>query len=123
MSSGGQTVLVVDDEPGILEIVQVHLQAQGFDVITAASGAEAIQHLLAARPHLIVLDPLLPDMDGWELLRRLKADPQTASIPVIILSALASNADIQHGLALGAMDYVTKPFDPQDLVARVRNYL
>ena len=113
-------ILVVDDEPGIVEIACVNLEDAGFTVATAATGEEALLRARDDRPDLIVLDIMLPGMDGWEVLRELEADPTTAGIPVIFLTALARDAEVLQGLEAGAVAYITKPFYPQDLVASVR---
>ena len=114
-------VLVVDDEPNIRELVQVALKFHGCAVSTAASGADALRQAESARPDLIVLDVVLPDMDGFEVCRRLRAGGN--EIPVIFLTARDTSSDTVTGLALGGDDYVTKPFSVEALVARVRAVL
>ena len=113
-------VLVVDDEPGIIDILTANLAAEGFQVIGAADGIEALEVARRRRPDLIVLDIMLPKLDGWKVLRELEGRPDTAGIPVIVLTAKADDADVLRGLELGAVEYVTKPFFPADLVASVR---
>ena len=114
-------VLVVDDEPNIRELVQVALKFHGCAVSTAASGADALRQAESARPDLIVLDVVLPDIDGFEVCRRLRAGGN--EIPVIFLTARDTSSDTVTGLALGGDDYVTKPFSVEALVARVRAVL
>ena len=114
-------VLVVDDEPNIRELVQVALKFHGCSVTTAASGRDALRQAEAARPDLIVLDVMLPDMDGFEVCRRLRAAGN--EVPVIFLTARDTSSDTVTGLAIGGDDYVTKPFSVEALVARVRAVL
>ncbi len=114
-------VLVVDDEPNIRELVQVALKFHGCAVSTAASGADALRQAESARPDLIVLDVVLPDIDGFEVCRRLRAEGN--EVPVIFLTARDTSSDTVTGLALGGDDYVTKPFSVEALVARVRAVL
>jgi two-component system OmpR family response regulator len=114
-------VLVVDDEPNIRELVQVALKFHGCSVTTAASGKEALRQAEACRPDLIVLDVMMPDMDGFEVCRRLRAAGN--EVPVIFLTARDTSSDTVTGLAIGGDDYVTKPFSVEALVARVRAVL
>src|SRR6266516_6116799 len=114
-------VLVVDDELNIRELVQVALRFHGFTVTTAATGSDALRQAAADRPDLVVLDVVLPDLDGFEVCRRLRADGN--EVPVIFLTARDTSADTVTGLALGGDDYVTKPFSVEALVARVRAVL
>src|SRR5262252_7475333 len=114
-------VLVVDDEPNIRELVQVALKFHGCAVNTAAGGMDAIRQAEALRPDLIVLDVVLPDLDGFEVCRRLRA--MGNEVPVIFLTARDTSSDTVTGLALGGDDYVTKPFSVEALVARVRAVL
>jgi diguanylate cyclase (GGDEF)-like protein len=117
------TILCVDDDPNICELVTAALQLEGYNVVLATNGAQAVQRATLDQPHLIILDVLLPDMRGWDVLRELKSQPSTASIPVIFLSALDETDDRVTGLALGADDYVGKPFAVKELLARVRTQL
>lgn len=117
------SVLVVEDEPDIRDLVAFHLEREGFQVRTARSGAEGLTRVKTAAPDLIILDLMLPELDGLEVCRRLRRDPVTASIPVIMLTAKADEVDRVVGLELGADDYVAKPFSPKELVARVRAVL
>ncbi len=114
-------VLVVDDEPNIRELVQVALKFHGCSVTTAASGKEALRQADVTRPDLIVLDVMMPDMDGFEVCRRLRAAGN--EVPVIFLTARDTSSDTVTGLAIGGDDYVTKPFSVEALVARVRAVL
>src|SRR5580698_2928302 len=114
-------VLVVDDEPNIRELVQVALKFHGCTVITAANGKDALRQAEASQPDLVVLDVMLPDMDGFEVCRRLRAAGN--EVPVIFLTARDTSSDTVTGLALGGDDYVTKPFSVESLVARVRAVL
>jgi len=114
-------VLVVDDEPNIRELVQVALKFHGCSVTTAGTGKAALRHAESDRPDLIVLDVMLPDMDGFEVCRRLRAAGN--EVPVIFLTARDTSSDTVTGLALGGDDYVTKPFSVESLVARVRAVL
>jgi two-component system, OmpR family, response regulator len=114
-------VLVVDDEPNIRELVQVALKFHGCSVTTAGTGKEALRQAGSDRPDLIVLDVMLPDMDGFEVCRRLRAAGN--EVPVIFLTARDTSSDTVTGLALGGDDYVTKPFSVEALVARVRAVL
>jgi DNA-binding response OmpR family regulator len=109
-------VLVVDDEPRILKFLEVKLKASGYGVLTANSGAEALEQVEAQEPDLVVLDVLMPKKDGFETLKELRA---FSSVPVIILSAKEADTDKIRGLELGADDYLAKPFSPDELVARI----
>ena len=114
-------VLVVDDEPNIRELVQVALTFHGCTVVTAASGQEALRCAAASEPDLVVLDVVLPDLDGFEVCRRLRA--RGDEVPIIFLTARDTSSDTVQGLALGGDDYVTKPFSVEALVARIRAVL
>ena len=118
-----ETILVVDDEEDILELVRFALSRKGFTILCAASGEEAWDLLKTQRVHLLVLDLMLPGMDGLALARRIKSEPSTQAVPIVMLSAKGEEADIVTGLELGADDYVTKPFSPRILTARVRAVL
>ena len=114
-------LLVVEDEPNILELLSASLRYAGFDVVTAAAGTEAVQAAQRHRPDLIVLDVMLPDMDGFDVIRRLRGGG--ARIPVVFLTARDATEDKIRGLTLGGDDYVTKPFSLEELVARIRSIL
>ncbi|MEJ2722393.1 MAG: response regulator, partial [bacterium] len=112
-----------DDEEDILELVDYNLSKEGYTVVRAASGEKALDAARANKPQLILLDLMLPGLDGLDVCRRLKADSQTADIPIIMLTAKGEETDIVLGLELGAEDYITKPFSPKVLAARVRAVL
>jgi two-component system alkaline phosphatase synthesis response regulator PhoP len=119
-----QTILVVDDEPHIVEIVRDYLKQAGYRVVTAADGQTALTLARHERPDLVVLDLMLPGgIDGLEVCRRLRRDPGLADVPIIMLTARVEETDRLIGLELGADDYVTKPFSPREVVARVRAVL
>src|SRR5690349_321743 len=120
---GNATVLVIDDEKDLLELVRYNLEKERLAVLTAADGGEGLALGTRQRPDLIVLDLMMPNMDGLEVCRQLKADPRTEEIPIIMLTAKAAETDRVVGLELGADDYVTKPFSPRELVARVKAVL
>ena len=116
-------ILVVDDEPEAVELLEFNLKQAGFDVATAADGAEALKKARASLPGLILLDLMLPEVDGLEVCKMLRRDPATAAIPVVMVTAKAEEIDRILGLELGADDYVTKPFSPRELVLRIKNIL
>lgn len=119
----GPTVLVVDDDPVILKLLTVNFEMEGFSVLSAADGTEALSTTRAERPDIVVSDIMMPRMSGLDVVRELKADPATKAVPVILLSAKAQASDIREGLDAGADDYITKPFEPLDLVDRVNALL
>jgi DNA-binding response OmpR family regulator len=116
-------VLVVDDEPEAVELVEFNLRQGGFDVAVAADGAEALKKARGLMPSLIVLDLMLPEVDGLEVCKMLRRDSATAKVPIIMLTAKAAEIDRILGLELGADDYITKPFSPRELVLRVKRIL
>jgi DNA-binding response OmpR family regulator len=116
-------VLVVDDEPDTVELIAFNLRNAGYDVLSAADGAEALKKARTTEPELIILDLMLPEVDGLEVCKMLRADPVTTKIPILMLTAKAAEVDRILGLELGAKDYVTKPFSPRELILRVRNLL
>jgi two-component system phosphate regulon response regulator PhoB len=116
-------ILVVDDEEDIRELVRLNLAKEGYEVLDCESGEQALSLSRAKQPDLIVLDLMLPGIDGIEVCKRLKVDPKTAAIPVVILTAKGEEADIVAGLEVGAEDYVVKPFSGKVLAARVRRLL
>jgi two-component system, OmpR family, alkaline phosphatase synthesis response regulator PhoP len=118
-----ENVLVVDDEREILELVEYNLAKEGYAVTTVTTGEDALQAARLKSPDVIVLDLMLPGVDGLEVCRRLKADAKTRHIPIVMLTAKGSEADIVAGLELGAADYVTKPFSPRVLTARLKAVL
>jgi DNA-binding response OmpR family regulator len=113
-------VLLVEDDPVILRLLEVNFELEGFDVVLAHDGAEGIDLARSERPDLVISDIMMPKVSGLELVAALKGDEATATIPIILLSAKAQSADLKAGLEAGADDYVTKPFEPLDLVDRVR---
>ncbi len=114
-------VLIADDDPSILRLLQVNFRLEGFEVEAATNGREVLERLEVdgVLPDVIVLDVMMPGMDGWEVAKRLKEVPETQRIPVILLTARSQEADRRKGLALGVFDYVTKPFDPGHLMTVV----
>lgn len=122
-SAGSADILVVDDESDILNLLEYNLKKAGFKVLSAKDGPEAIELAGGRRPDLILLDIMLPNMDGTEVLRRLKSGDSTRSIPVIMLTAKGEEVDRIVGFELGAEDYITKPFSPRELILRVKAVL
>ena len=116
MSATNGRVLVVDDEEGIRVLCRVNLELGGYEVVEAADGVEALEVAKATRPDLIFLDIMMPRMDGWEVLQRLKEDTTTANIPVVLLTARTSEEDQIRGWGEGILEYLSKPFNPQRLV-------
>jgi DNA-binding response OmpR family regulator len=117
------TVLVVDDDPVILKLLEVNFEMEGFAVVIARDGIEGVERARNDHPDLVISDIMMPGKNGLQLVEELKADPATSAIPVILLSAKAQVADQQQGLDAGADDYVTKPFEPLDLVERVNRLI
>jgi DNA-binding response OmpR family regulator len=118
-----KTVLVADDEDDILNLVRFRLEREGYRVLTAADGQAALELARAEAPDLCVLDVMMPKVGGLEVLKELRSDPRTASLRVILLTARAQDSDVDQGFEVGADDYVTKPFSPQELRQRVRAQL
>lgn len=116
-------ILLVDDELDIRKVVQARLQSAGYEVIIAVDGSRALELAKSERPDLIVLDLRLPKLDGFEVCRQLKYDPLYQSIPILMLTARSTDRDIQYGMLLGADGYITKPFDGEQLLARVTELL
>jgi two-component system OmpR family response regulator len=122
MSAGtSHRVLVVDDEPNIVDVVSMALRYQGFEVASAGTGADALSQVSSFNPHIIVLDVMLPDMEGFDVARRLGAG--RARVPIVFLTARDATDDKVRGLSIGGDDYVTKPFSLEELVARIRTIL
>jgi two-component system alkaline phosphatase synthesis response regulator PhoP len=121
MSKG--RILVVDDEIYIVHILDFSLGMEGYEVITALDGEQALEKLNSERPDLIVLDIMMPKLDGYEVCKAIKSDPETRHIPVILLSAKGRNVDQKLGFDVGADDYITKPFSPRKLVERINQLL
>jgi two-component system alkaline phosphatase synthesis response regulator PhoP len=118
-----QRILVVDDDKEIARLLRAYLEQAGFQVLVAYDGETALHAVRRERPDLIVLDLMLPDRDGWEITRLVRGDPTVASTPIVMLTARVEDTDKIVGLELGADDYVTKPFNPQVVIARVRAVL
>ncbi len=123
MEAVNAKILVVDDEPDALELVQFNLSAAGYRVTTASGGVEALRKVRSFAPDLVILDLMLPEIDGLEVCKVLRKNPETATLPIIMLTAKAAEIDRVLGLELGANDYVTKPFSPRELVLRVEKQL
>jgi DNA-binding response OmpR family regulator len=117
------SILVVDDDPLIRTLVEHKLRLRGFEVVSAESGEDGLKQVAVKRPDLIVLDAMMPELDGFEVLRRLKQDAATATIPVIMLTARKQESDIVSALSSGARDYLVKPFMAEELIMRIRNLL
>lgn len=113
-------ILTCDDEKHIVRLIQVNLERQGYEVISAYNGAECLEKVQSDRPDLIVLDVMMPEMSGFEVLEKLKSDPETENIPVIMLTARAQDADVLRGWQSGVECYLTKPFNPMELIAFVK---
>lgn len=122
-SPAGKKILVVEDERDILQLVKLYLDKEGFRVSTASTGAEGLRQAKQEKPDLVILDLMLPEIDGLEICKRLRSAPDTAMMPIIMLTAKAEESDTVIGLELGADDYVTKPFSPKALIARVKALL
>ena len=117
------SILAVDDEEDVLELVRYNVTKEGFKVETATTGEEALKKAKSNLPNVILLDRMLPGIDGIEVCRLLKADSKTSSIPIIMLTAKGEESDVVSGLEVGADDYMTKPFSPRELIARIRAIL
>jgi len=120
MSSSLGRVLVVDDDDVIRQLITVNLELEGFDVTTAVDGQDCLDQVAQVAPDVVTLDIMMPRLDGWEAAARLRADPATAGIKVVLLSARAQEADLERGSRLGVDAYLTKPFDPDELIEVVR---
>ncbi|HEV7822738.1 MAG TPA: response regulator [Burkholderiales bacterium] len=116
-------ILIVDDEPAIVLSIEFLLQNEGYETAVARNGSEALQHAASFRPQLVVLDVMLPEIDGFEVCRQLRADPAQAGVKILLLSARGRAAEIERGVRLGADAYITKPFATRDLVASIRDLL
>jgi DNA-binding response OmpR family regulator len=120
MKPMAETILIVDDEQHIIDLAKLYLEQEGYKTTSATDGKTALQKILHEKPSLVVLDLMLPQMDGWEVCRRVRAE---SDVPIIMLTARSDDIDRIVGLELGADDYLTKPFNPRELVARVRAIL
>ena len=116
-------ILVTDDEPNIVRLIQVNLERQGFQVETASNGAQALEKIRANRPDLLVSEVMMPEMDGFELLSNIRRDPALENLPVIMLTAKAQDRDVLEGYTRGADMYLTKPFNPIELVTFAKRLL
>ena len=112
-------IMVVDDEPDIVKLVKISLEMANFEVVEAFGGQEALDKVQAAQPDLILLDIMMPDINGFQVCEKIKADPATKHIPVILLTAKGQRGDAEQGLNAGADDYIIKPFDPYELGEQV----
>ncbi|MCU1678141.1 MAG: response regulator receiver protein [Frankiales bacterium] len=116
-------VLVVDDDDVIRQLITVNLELEGFEVFTAVDGQDALDQVQAVQPNLITLDVMMPRMDGWQAAERLRANPDTAGIKLVLLSARAQENDIRRGEQIGVDAYLTKPFDPDELIETINQLL
>ncbi len=116
-------ILVIEDEPDIQDVLEYNLRREGFEVSTADNGTDGLRAVLAEKPDLVLLDLMIPEVDGLDVCRTLKGEPDTKDIPIIMVTAKSEESDVVLGLGLGADDYVQKPFSPRELVARVRAVL
>jgi two-component system response regulator ResD len=116
-------ILIADDDPQVVELVQAYLEKEGFAVVIAADGETVLERVARERPDLVVLDIMLPKLDGWAVCRHLRDDPDTRAIPIVMLTSRGEEMDRVLGLELGADDYVTKPFSPRELMARIKAVL
>lgn len=115
----GQRILIADDDDLLTRLVKYKLDTRGYEMMVAQNGEHALELISQQKPDLVILDAMMPVMDGFEVLRRLKSDPQTRSIPVIMLTARSQEADVVLALSSGATDYIVKPFLPEELALRV----
>ncbi|GBD00073.1 Alkaline phosphatase synthesis transcriptional regulatory protein PhoP [bacterium HR17] len=116
-------VLVADDDPAIVELVRLNLEVRGYEVLTADNGADAIRMAMTEKPNLLIVDVLMPEVDGYEVIRVLKESPETAHIPIIVLTAYASDVGAMVSWMQGADSYLAKPFNPDELLVVVERVL
>ncbi len=116
-------VLVVDDDPLVTGLVKINLELEDFEVEEAWGGEEALHKIQDKRPDLVLLDVMMPELDGWDLLRILRADPATKDLPVVLLTAKVQERDVARGWQMGADGYITKPFNPLEMVGRLKAVL
>jgi len=116
-------ILITDDDPTIIELLQVNLEMEGYDVVSAANGYEAVEKAASESPDLVILDIMMPKMDGWTARAELLKSPKTAHLPVIFLSARAQQADLRKGYEAGVAEYITKPFEPVELLSIIEHVL
>lgn len=118
-----KTILVVDDEPDIVKLLEISLKLSNYDVLKAYSGPEALELLKGRKPDLILLDIMMPEMNGYDMCLKIKADPKLKGIPVVMLTAKGQKGDAERGIEAGADDYIIKPFDPYELGEQVTRLL
>ena len=118
-----ERIIIIEDEADILEVLEFNLAEEGFIVMGSKLGEEGLELVRQDQPDLLLLDLMLPDLDGLDICRQLKADPATSQIPIVVVSARNRESDVALGMASGADDYITKPFNIDDLIARVRDVL
>ncbi|MGH2779389.1 MAG: response regulator transcription factor [Actinomycetota bacterium] len=123
MANAPHRILICDDDPVILRLLQVNLELEGYEVQLAHNGEEAYEAASAEMPDLVILDIMMPRMDGYQTVEKLKSNEKTASIPVVFLSAKAQQSDVDKGLRYGVADYLTKPFDPGELLEVVQRLI
>ena len=123
MASAQKRILICDDDPAILRVLQVNLEVEGYVALLAHHGEEALEVAQAEKPDLIILDIMMPRLDGYQTCERLKASDETKQIPVVFLSAKAQASDIEKGKGYGVDDYLTKPFDPDTLISTIERLL
>ena len=116
-------VLVVDDDPVILELLRINFEIEGYEVLAATDGEQGLAKAREEEPDVVLCDIMMPRLDGIEVVTQLRGDPRTAHLPIVLLSAKAQKVEVDRGLAAGADDYVTKPFDPLELLERVNAVL
>jgi DNA-binding response OmpR family regulator len=116
-------VLVVDDDPQVLKLLRLNFEMEGYEVMSATNGEEALELVRGDTPDVVVCDVMMPGIDGLEVVRRLRAQPDTVALPLVVVSAKAQRDDVREGLRLGADAYVTKPFDPSELLEIVAGLL
>jgi CheY-like chemotaxis protein len=116
-------ILIADDDPVILRLIQVNLELEGYEVLTANNGQEAVDIATAELPDLVILDIMMPRLDGYQACQKLKEGATTTNLPVIFLSAKAQQGDIEKGKSFGVVDYLTKPFDPSELLEVVERHI
>ena len=119
----GKKILLADDEEDVKSILKMFLKSKGYEVCTAFDGLDAIDQTKKEKPDLILLDIMMPEMDGFEVCKKLKSDPETADIPVIMVSAASHAESVQKGLDAGASDYIVKPFEPEQLERKLASIL
>ena len=119
----GKRILLADDEEDIKTVVTMFLRSQGYEVVTAYDGLDTLEKVRSEKPDLILLDIMMPVLDGYEVCKRLKEDEQTAHIPILILSAAAHAESVKRGLKAGAQDYIIKPFEPEKLHEKIEQVL